>query len=206
MQIGSGRTWRVKTDARSEIEAFLGSSEGRAAQDAGVAKVYRSAFSRAVQWAAARGAPQPTPREIATFVDNEVFSGGNLGGIWIQQAKAFRSSFGDDGEMVAFVTNWLKSCPYSGPELLYGRDDARRNAVEWPKAVPLGTKLSDDRALLFAFGFLRALTANGPPRQGNQPEQHGIFKAQVVERRGLTALGAGTANGIQWPGGILDTP
>lgn len=202
MQTVRGRAWRVNQDAKSELKAFLGSSEARSAQDHAVATdYYQAAYSRAHQWAAARGAIKPSPREIATFVDNQVFSGGFLGGIWIEQAKAFRASFDNDGKMIAFVSQWLLSCPYTGPVFLWGREDAQRNAEAWTKAYPVGSTLSDERALLFAFGFLRALTANGPK---GQPEQSGIFKAQVVERRGLIALGAGTANGIKWPGGVLD--
>ncbi|MGE8096620.1 hypothetical protein ACQKP6_01400 [Pseudomonas fluorescens] len=204
MQTGNGRVWRVNKDAKSELEAFLGSPEVRSAQDQAVAVEYQAAYSRAYQWAAARGSKNPSPREIATFMDNQVFSGGALGSIWIEQAKAFRASFDNDGKMIAFVSQWLLSCPYTGPDLLWGREDAQHNAEAWTKVFPIGSKLSDERALLFAFGFLRALTANGPPTQKGQPEQHGIFKAQVVERRGLIALGAGTANGIKWPGGILD--
>ena len=199
-----GKTkWTLDPVARAELRAFLGSTLARQAQNE-AADVYRRGYSRAVQWAEARGAAKPTPREIASFVDNQVFSGGALGGIWIEKAKAFRSSFVDDGEMVEFVTSWLKSCPYEGAGFLYGGPDAATNVAAWRAAVPKGRKLNDEQALLFAFGFVRALTANGPPQVKGQPDQSGIFKAQVVERRGMMALGAGTANGVSWPGRVLE--
>ena len=201
MQDHVGGKWTVKPDAHNELRAFLGSSESRKAQDAAVSPVYARAYSRAAQWAAARGAAAATPREITSFLDNEVFSGGALGGMWFEQAKAFRDSFKDNGDMIAFVAAWLRSCPGNGPGKLYGADEGRRNADRWTAAVPAGTRLADDRALLFAFGFVRALTANGPP---HQPAEAGIFKAQVVNRRGVFALGSGTANGVPWPGGVLD--
>lgn len=196
--------WTVQDEALSELRRFLGSSEARAAQDMGAAKIYRAGYSRALQWAQARGASHPTPREIFSFVDNQVFSGGELGGIWIEKARAFRESFVNDGEMIAFVGRWLKSCPYEGPKLLYGKNDAFRSEAAWSETYPKGTKLSDERALLFSLGFLRALTANGPPAVRGQPDMRGVFKSQVVTRRALPALGIGSANGVRWPGGILD--
>ena len=196
--------WVIKPDALAELRAFLGSDESRAAQDKAAEVEYRRGYSRALQWAQARGAAGPTPREIVSFVDNQVFSGGELGHIWMSQAKAFRSDFASDGDMIAFVARWLQSCPYAGPAFLYGRDDAINSTAAWAKKYPPGTQLEDDRGLLFAFGFLRALTANGPPAVRGQPDQHGIFKSQVVTRRSLPALGIGTANGIAWPGGVLD--
>ncbi|WFU22478.1 hypothetical protein QA649_30965 [Bradyrhizobium sp. CB1717] len=205
MQDHVGKRWIVKPDAIAELQAFLGSREARAAQDRAVALEYKSAYRRAAQWAQERGAKTPTPREIATFVDNQVFSGGFLGHMWLKQAKQFRDSFkGDDGAMIAFVGKWLRSCPASGSSLLYGADEGKANADVWRSRFPSGTQLSDERALLFVFGFVRALTANGPPKVAGQPDQSGIFKSQVVQRRALIALGTGKANGIPWPGGVLD--
>lgn len=197
-------TWVIKPDALRELRAFLASDEARTAQDNAASRVYQRGYSRALQWAQERGDTKPTAREIASFVDNEVFSGGALGGIWIKQAKSFRSNFDNDGEMIAFVSAWLKSCPYKGEGFLYGEIDSANAVAAWAAKYPPGAKLDDDKALLFAFGFLRALTANGPPTLKGQRDQHGIFKAQVVARRSLPALGVGTANGVSWPGGVLD--
>ena len=205
MQDYVGKRWILKPDALAELKTFLDTPDSRAAQDQAVAVEYKSAYRRAAQWAQKRGATKPTPREIATFLDNQVFSGGFLGNMWFEQAKKFRDSFkGDDGAMIAFVGNWLKTCPASGPGFLYGANEGKANAEIWTIQYPKGTHLSDERALLFSFGFVRALTANGPPRVKGQPDQSGIFKSQVVQRRGLISLAAGTANGIHWPGGALD--
>jgi hypothetical protein len=195
--------WILKPEALGELRTFLGSDESRDAQNKAASLEYQRGYSRALQWAQARGAAVPAPREIASFVDNQVFSGGELGGIWMVQAKAFRADFQSDGDMIGFVAQWLRSCPYSGPGFLYGRDDAMNSTLAWIKKYPSGTNLEDERGLLFAFGFLRALTANGPPSVRGQPDQHGIFKSQVVTRRSLPALGTGTANGVTWPGGVL---
>lgn len=201
----TGKTvWVIKPDALKELRSFLASDESRAAQDKAASRVYQRGYSRALQWAQERGDSKPTAREIASFVDNEVFSGGALGGIWIKQAKSFRSNFDNDGEMIAFVSAWLKSCPYKGEGFLYGEADSANAVAAWAAKYPPGANIQDDRALLFAFGFLRALTANGPPTLKGQKDQRGIFKAQVVARRSLPALGTGTANGVSWPGGILD--
>jgi len=200
MQILVKEKWRFKTDAREEIRAFLNSPESRRSQNLAAGDIYSLGYARASQWAAARGEAKPTPREIATFVDNEIFSGA-LDGVWLPQAAAFRAQFADDGAMIAFASRWLASCPATGPGLLYGANEGTRNAKQWMTRYPVGTKLLDERALLFAFGFVRAVAAHGPPKP---PSQHGIFKAQVLSRRGLIALGLGQANGVSWPGGALD--
>ena len=180
---------------------FSDRRESKQAQDARVAHEFAFAFARARQWAVASGEAAPSGREIATFVDNQVFSGGALDGVWYPQAKAFRELFEDDGQMVAFVAAWLRSCPSSGPDLLYGAKEGVADADLWSRKVPPGARLSDDQGLLFSLGFLRGLAADGPSAK---PADSGIFKAQVFIRRGMIALGVGTANGVAWPGGALN--
>jgi len=191
-----GKDWVVKPDALKEIQAFLNTNESRNAQDMAVSDIYAAGYGRALQWAHARGQTAPTFREIVTFVDNQVFSGGALGGMWYPQAVAFRKSFVDDGHMIRFISDWVASCPGSGDGFLWGAAEGKADAAAWTKAFPDGTTLSDEQGLLLALGFLKALSAIGP--LGN-PSQSGIFKAQVIERRGMIALGVGTANGVPWP-------
>jgi hypothetical protein len=197
-----GASWTFIPEASQELRTFLGSTEGKLAQDNAVRQQFDKSVSLAAAWAlAARGATHPTNREVAFFFDQQVFNGGSLNGMWLLQAKQFRTSFSNDGAMIAFVANWLESCasnPASG--FLHGSREARANANTWRSAVPIGQSLSDEKALLFAQGFLRALVSNGP----SEPEQRGIFKAQVVSRRGMIALGVGSGNGVSWPGGILN--
>lgn len=200
MQTVNGSVWSVKPDALKELQAFLDIKESRDAQDKAVNETYAAGYGRALQWAQARGQASPTFRETVTFVDNQVFSGGALGGMWYPQATAFRKSFADDGAMVQFVSDWIATCPGNDQpgSLLFGAAEGKRDAVTWRKAFPAGTTLPDEQGLLFALGFLKALSAVGPP---NSPSQSGIFKAQVLERRAMIALGAGTANGVSWPSG-----
>ncbi|MFL9869525.1 hypothetical protein PQR67_35595 [Paraburkholderia fungorum] len=189
--------WVVKDDALIELRAFLNSPESHDAQDASIHEIYAAGYSRALQWANARGEVAPSTREIVSFVDNQIFSGGDLGGMWLPQATAFRKSFPDDGRMVDFVSTWIASCPQSGDALLYDAKYGQADADAWRSKVPVGASLPDEQALLFAVGFLKALSANGPKLK---PKDAGIFKSQVLQRRGMMALGAGTANGVAWPG------
>ncbi|NTG75562.1 hypothetical protein G6M02_19730 [Agrobacterium rhizogenes] len=201
MQSQSGKTWRVQPDALAELRAFLSSPESKSAQDKRVAYEFAKASSRAKQWAEARGESTPSNREIANFFDNQVFSGGALNGIWLDQAKAFRAKFSSDAEMASFVASWLKSCPVKGPKALYGAAEGAANGEIWSRKLAAGTKLSESQSLLFSLGFLRGLAAVGP---ADDPSQAGVFKSQVVSRRGLIATSWGTANGVPWPGGPLD--
>jgi hypothetical protein len=188
--------WVVKPEAEQELKTFLNTQESRNGQDASVSEIYAAGYSRAVQWANARESRIPSTREIASFVDNEVFSGGDLGGMWLPQAAAFRSSFPNDGDMVDFVAGWIASCPIKGPGFLYDAKYGAENAAAWRKKVPRGSSLPDEQALLFALGFLKALSADGPRLH---PKNAGIFKSQVLQRRGIMALGVGTAAGRGWP-------
>jgi hypothetical protein len=201
MQSQSDKTWRVKPDALTELRAFLSSPESKNAQDKRVAYEFAKALSRAKQWAMARGETAPSNREIANFFDNQVFSGGALNGVWLTQAKAFRAKFSSDAEMASFIANWLKSCPAKGPKALYGAAEGAANGEIWSQKLAAGAKLSESQSLLFSLGFVRGLAAVGP---ADDPSQAGVFKSQVISRRGLIATSWGTANGVPWPGGPLD--
>jgi hypothetical protein len=207
MQTERDESWTFKPLAEEEIRAFLRTPESKGAQKSSAAGMMARARGRATQWSlAARGAAAPTNREITYFLDLQVFSGGNLTGVWAPAAAALRSWFADDGELIAFVSNWLRSCPWWTDDHetgLYGKQDALQSAQTWAAAYPPGTALSDDKALLFAHGFVRALANRGPVDDPDQ-RKRGIFKAQVLCRHGVTALGIGAANGVGWPGGILD--
>lgn len=201
MQSHEKKQWIVKPDALTELRAFLSSNESKEAQDKRVAFEFAKALTRAQQWATAMGGKKPSNREIATFFDNQVFSGGALNGIWLDQAKAFRATFANDADMAAFMSKWLNTCPASGPKMLYGAEEGAKNGEAWVKNLKAGAKLSDAQAMLLSLGFIRGLAAVGP---ADDPSQSGIFKVQVISRRGVIATGWGAANGVQWPGGKLD--
>jgi hypothetical protein len=223
---GKPVVWELLSGAREELASFLGAKIVRDAQNRGAGEFFGRGYNQAALWAKeTRNADKPSNREIAYFFDQSVFNGGTLGGgwvpeakkvlsrlkdgtligMWVPHAKAFRSLFKNDGEMVGFVADWLATC-ISAPadKLLYGAKEGVANSKAWKAAVPMGTTLPDEQALLFAHGYLRALMSNGPPKVGKQPEQFGIFKAQVTSRRGMIALGAGKGNGVSWPGGVLE--
>lgn len=201
MQTSKHKSWTVKPDALMELRAFLSSPESKAVQDKRIAHEFGKALARAKQWAIAVGEAKPSNREIATFFDNQVFSGGALNGIWLDQAKAFRASFPNDAAMAAFISQWLSSCPATGPKLLYGAKEGTANGKVWETKLKAGAKLTDAQALLFSLGFIRGLAAVGPR---DDPSQAGIFKVQVVSRRGVIATGWGTANGVSWVAGKLN--
>jgi hypothetical protein len=183
---GDKRIYGVRASVVRDLRTFLGSDALRRQQQALVAQTMRKAYALSRAWMRDRTAGAKPPEEVdartlAYFFDLETFNSG-LSGLWLNHVREFRAQHASRADAVKVAADWIKSC--QGTQL-YEVPDALRNADYWPSLVS-STVLTDNQIDLFVLGLLRAWRSVGD--DGKFP---GIYQADVLNRRGIIALGSG---------------
>ncbi len=193
---------RVRRSVRQDLSAWLDQPPIRAHQKALVETRMQSSYRLARAWNRDTGRPaEVSPRLLAYFFDLEVFNGSRQG-IWVRHVRDLRARVGDSRNVLAYIDDWMSLCeqyrdPNASDKKLYNVESARRNTKYWKTLHQAEPHRFDDEAVdLLVFGYLRATRSNGsnPPR--GFP---GIFQADVMNRRGMIAVGKGYLIGSSSP-------
>jgi hypothetical protein len=165
------RSWqvnnRLRAAPRNELKALMGSARMRATQNRRIGEVAREAETVANAWAADRGGPARTPRELAFFFD-VLTQNGSMQGLNFAAVKSFIAAASPD-KADDLVCDWLKSRPSN----VAGARDGFHNADLWRDKVP-AAKLD-----LFMLAYLRS--------QKSTP----AWRVDVLNRKGAIAFGKG---------------
>ena len=130
------RAWQagtvLKSAARSELKAFMGSSAMRQQQDAAIRTVGKKAETLADRWAADRGAGARTLQELAFFFDI-VTQNSSMKDLSFADVADFKTAAGS-GKADDLVCDWLAATTNK----YAGKEDCHKNAKLWRNAVEGG--------------------------------------------------------------------
>jgi hypothetical protein len=153
-------------------------------------------LSRALQledaWQRDWGLPtegDASKRVFYSFVDLQVFNGGDLLGLWVDHVKEFRKQFETRVAMMDYLVRWTQTClafTFTGKvqtksgkkylpryKKLYRSRETPITVHEWRRlAATNDPRVNEEAINLIALGFLRARISNGDARPNGF---HGIF-------------------------------
>ena len=203
-----GKNGLIRSGVRTALQTWLLSPPVRAHQQRMVDDILSSSLRQADAWQKAVQLPtdgREGKRAFFYFVDMEVFSG-NLDGLWAEHVRAYRAKFASDLDMLQEIKDWADACGsfhYRGktysqklkawykPEYsqVYRRPETRASVSHWIDLLNQKSPLVDQTALnLIALGYLRALRSTGTDKPRGMA---GVFRLDVLNRRGIMAVGEG---------------
>jgi hypothetical protein len=202
------KSGKIKADIKADLQTWLRSASVKAHQDQMLNTLLSSALGEADGWQKAAHLPidnKDGQRAFYYFVDMKVFSG-SLDGLWVEHVRGFREKFSSDLDMLQEIKGWVEACGefhYKGktyspsleswykPEYsqVYRRRETRNSVNHWVQLLKEKSPLIDQTALnLIALGYLRALRSTGNDAPNGMA---GVFRLDVLNRRGIMAVGEG---------------
>ncbi|TAY14022.1 hypothetical protein [Rhizobium leguminosarum] len=182
----------IRRSLRDPLQSWLGSSGVVDYQVKLIEPNLRQAYSYARKWASEAGwGNEQLPKLTAYFFDLQIYNGGRKG-LWRHNVTDLRAKLGSRAASVKLATDWLSACsavsiPGNLHTKMYGRNDADKNIKLWNEDF-MNEQTSEVGIEMLLFGYLRATISDG----SNRPKGfHGIYAADVLNRRGTIALGEG---------------